>query len=180
MLVAAEDEQAAGRLLPIIWDAVDARESTRRRIEMLVVRALLYSTHERCTQATATMARALSLAEPEGYVRLFLDEGAPMLALLEQVKRRGVTPEYTARLIHAFGKSERYVRLGTEALTDPLSEREIEVLRLIATGASSQETAQQLVIASGTVKIHLQNIYGKLRVHTRLQAVQRAKELDLL
>ena len=102
-----------------------------------------------------------------------------MQRMLEQAHQQGVVPEYTAQLLSGFSKRSRNPLLETPALIEPLSERELEILRLIADGSSTGETAGKLMISIVTVRNHLQNIYTKLQVHTRLQAAQRARELGL-
>ena len=146
--------------------------------------------------ALAPLERALRLAEPEGYVRLFVDEGPPMAQLLGEAARRGLLPEYTARLLGAFqteqvagasgespAASPTQVALGQstiDALVEPLSERELDVLRLFGTELSGPEIAGELVIALSTVRTHTKSIYSKLNVNSRRAAVKRATELGLL
>jgi LuxR family maltose regulon positive regulatory protein len=131
-------------------------------------------------QATALerLSRALEVAAPEGYYRAFLDEDARILALLPDVRR--VAPSFVDQLLaHGEVPSPRE-ETPPRPLIEPLSERELEVLRLIASGLSNREIAEELVIATGTVKRHINHIYGKLGVHSRTQAVAEAKELGLL
>jgi LuxR family maltose regulon positive regulatory protein len=132
------------------------------------------------------LARALSLAEPGGFRRIFLDEGEPMAGLLRQAAKRGVAPTYVAKLLAAF---EELAPPGVEAqpshphaqpLIEPLSERELDVLRLLAAGMSNPEIADALYIAVSTVRSHCKNIYSKLNVHKRWDAVQRGQELGLI
>jgi LuxR family maltose regulon positive regulatory protein len=135
-------------------------------------------------QALAALERALSLAEPEGYVRTFISEGAPMGELLGQAAARGIALDYVDKLLAALEgepKSDRRtISPGASPMVEPLSERELEVLRLLTTHLSSTEIARQLVISVHTVRSHIKNIYGKLNVHSRADAVRRAKELRLL
>lgn len=136
------------------------------------------------------------MAEPEGYIRSFVDEGIPMAALLSKLREKqcvtGPTP-YLDAVLAAFpqqSKSKSKVHEGlpkqtaehtiTEPLLDPLSERELQVLQLIADGASNLEIAHKLVIAYDTVKRHVSHIFLKLGVENRLQAIQRAQELNLI
>jgi LuxR family maltose regulon positive regulatory protein len=130
------------------------------------------------------LARALTLAEPEGYVRIFVDEGAPMAALLRAAAQRGIAPSYVAGLLAAFPQAGKQpARQGEPdalSLVEALSARELEILRLIAAGHSNQAIADTLVIAVSTVKRHINNIYGKLAVQSRTQALVRARELHLL
>jgi LuxR family maltose regulon positive regulatory protein len=128
------------------------------------------------------LARALTLAEPEGFRRPFLDAGEPMLSLLRQVQRKKIAPEFAADLLVSSAQST-----GSEALAsgrrepfEPLSEREMEVLRLIASGLSNKQIAGELVIAVSTVKSHINHIYGKLGVRSRTQAIAKGQALGLL
>ena len=152
---------------------------------MLALQAVALGSQGEGVQAAAALQSALSLAAPEGYVRTFLDEGAPMAALLRAAAARGAAVEYVRKLLAAFGDEETTVAQrspqgAASALVEPLSERELEVLRLIAVGLSNQEIAEQLITALSTVKKHINHIYGKLAVRSRTQAVARARELGLL
>jgi LuxR family maltose regulon positive regulatory protein len=120
------------------------------------------------------------LAEPEGYIRIFVDEGEPMLALLHQAASRGVAPDYLEKLLAVFGTTAQVSSPPAAALLEPLSEREREILRLIAAGLSTKEIANELVIVVGTVRNHIKHIYSKLDAHSRLQVVERARTLNLL
>ncbi|MFL7808532.1 MAG: LuxR C-terminal-related transcriptional regulator, partial [Anaerolineae bacterium] len=134
--------------------------------------------------AMADLARALDLAESEGYVRTFVDMGEPMAALLRQAATRGVAPAYIGSLLAAFGEelppgpASRVTQ--TQPLLEPLTERELEVLELLAAGLSNAEIGQRLYISLPTVKSHTRNIYGKLDVHSRDQAVIHARALGIL
>jgi LuxR family maltose regulon positive regulatory protein len=129
--------------------------------------------------AMVPLERALALAEPEGYVRKFVDEGAPMAVLLEAAAARGISPSYVRRLLNAFGSNESRTP-GKQNLIEPLSERELDVLRLLATDLGGPEIARELVVSLNTVRTHTKNIYTKLGVNNRRAAVRRAEELDLL
>jgi DNA-binding NarL/FixJ family response regulator len=126
------------------------------------------------------LARALSLAEPEGYIRLFVDEGEPMVALLRQAYARGIAPDYVATLLSAAGAPALAAPAPARSLLEPLTERELEILRLLVAGLSNAAMAQELVITVGTVKSHVNHIYGKLGVQSRSQAIARAHSLHLL
>ena len=132
--------------------------------------------------ALSALERALTLAEPEGFMRVILDEGQPMHELLERMAARGRHLAYVTRLLDAFMRDEaRQVKIDmAQLLTEPLTGRELEVLRLVATGHSNAAIAQTLVVSIETVKKHLKNIYGKLDVHSRMEAVSRAREAGLL
>jgi LuxR family maltose regulon positive regulatory protein len=125
------------------------------------------------------LGRALALAEPEGYVRIFVDEGRAVAGLLYEAASRGIKPEYTGRLLAAFPTAVPPAPKQA-GLVEPLSERELEVLRLIAEGLSNEEAAQRLVLSLPTIKWHASNIYGKLGVKSRTEAVARAKALGIL
>lgn len=159
-------------------------------IEILILQALALQKQGNTLQAIAPLERALSLAEPSAYVRSFIDEGPPMARLLYQAATRGIAPAYASKLLAAFeteiqGEEKRVIPSApplpsTLALIEPLSERELEVLQLIAKGLSNQEIAQRLFISLRTVKWHTSNIYGKLGVKNRTEAAAKARELDLL
>jgi LuxR family maltose regulon positive regulatory protein len=130
--------------------------------------------------ALSALERALSLAEPEGYVRTFVDQGEAIGRLLRQALSEGIAPNYAARLLAAFDAEIELTPPAMDALVEPLTEREVEVLRLIAAGLSNPEIAEELFIAVSTVKSHVNHIYGKLGVDNRVQAINRARSLALL
>jgi LuxR family maltose regulon positive regulatory protein len=137
-------------------------------------------------QAMDVLEQALTLAEPGGFIRIFVDEGPPMARLLYEAATRGIAPDYARRLLAIFpiAEPEQIDPTKTQApkseLVEPLSEREIEVLQLIAEGLTNSEIATRLFLSLNTVKVHTRNIYGKLGVHNRTQAVARARALGVL
>ncbi|MCC6628231.1 MAG: helix-turn-helix transcriptional regulator [Chloroflexi bacterium] len=151
-------------------------------IEILGLQALAHEVQGDIPRALAPLARALALAEPEGYVRIFVDEGQAMRTLLRQAAAGGITSSYTQRLLSAFGEPARPASTPAHAagLVEPLTGREVEILRLVAAGMRNQEIADQLVISPATIKRHLANAYGKLGVGHRTEAIVRANELNLL
>jgi LuxR family maltose regulon positive regulatory protein len=163
-----------------------------RLIEILGLQALALQAQGRPEEASAALLQALSLGRPEGYVRVFLDLGWPLYELLEWlVPGAPFAGDYVRDLLAAFRREREAQRSrGAEAtpliltpaetLADPLTDRELEVLHLLAEGLSNKEIGRRLVIAPSTVKQHLKNIYGKLDVHSRTQAVARGRELALL
>jgi LuxR family maltose regulon positive regulatory protein len=134
------------------------------------------------------LKQAITLAEPGGFIRLFVDLGPSMARLLEQLRHQGVAPAYIARILAAFETrddpqaAEGGPASGAqhEPLVDPLTPRELEVLALLARHLTNRQIAEELVISSGTVKTHTLRIYRKLGVRGRQQAVARAQELDIL
>jgi LuxR family maltose regulon positive regulatory protein len=124
--------------------------------------------------------KALKLAEPGGFIRIFVDEGATMAALLREAAKQGIAPNYVNQLLAAFGKAESPTQPVTQALIEPLSERELEVLRLLGTELSGPELAHELMVSINTLRTHTKNIYTKLGVNNRRAAFHRARELDLI
>ena len=154
-------------------------------IEMLVLQALAYQAKEDTPHALRSLERALNLAEPEGYVRIFIDEGLPMARLLSAAAAQDILPDYTRKLLAALGEDRRsHLKEASipalQPLTEPLSQRELEVLRLVAQGLSNQEIGERLFLAVATVKGYNRTIFNKLQVHRRTEAVARASELGLL
>lgn len=151
----------------------------RTVIEILGLQALAWRAHDNIAEALASLKRALNLAQPEGFCRVFLDEGRPMAELLQQARQRGLFPNYVDKLLAAFAAAESTPG-AADLLPEPLSQRELDVLHLVATGASNQDIADQLFIALSTAKKHVSNILVKLDTPNRVQAVARARELGLL
>jgi LuxR family maltose regulon positive regulatory protein len=182
-LFMAEDRQAAA----IEWLESCSETAAQRglgwgMIHTRILQALAAPTPD---AALPFLAEALTLAEPEGFVRTFVDEGAPLATLLPLAAERGIAHRYVARLLAAFHadvsrKKGEKAPSPPQPLIEPLSERELEVLRLAAEGLSNQEIADRLVISVGTVKTHVHNVLGKLDVRGRTQAAARARELDLI
>jgi len=155
------------------------------RLEVMVLQALALQAHGEVDEAAQILGDALALAEPGGFIRIFVDEGTQMAHLLSEAAARGITPGYTGRLLAAFEaeeqKSEDKSYLPpAQPLTEPLSQRELEVLRLIAQGLSNREIGERLFLAVDTVKGHNRRIFNKLMVHRRTEAVARARSLDIL
>jgi LuxR family maltose regulon positive regulatory protein len=198
-LLQQRPREALTRLERVLEQAT-AQQRWNQVIEARLLQALAYQVNQQEHEALVALAEAVRLAEPGGYLRSFLDEGAPMQTLLSllrtQQQKQGPTP-YLDTLLAAFPPtalqkvqphpelptSPSSLRLAQEPvspLLDPLSEREQEVLRLLAQGASNQEIAEHLVVTPATVKFHVSNILSKLQASNRTQAVARARSLGLL
>jgi LuxR family maltose regulon positive regulatory protein len=197
-----EFDRATDLLRPLL-QKVEAAGWMGIAIDLLVLQARALQGQGKISEALNVLHRALSRAEPEGYIRVFLDEGTPMAELLRLAARNGIAVDYVRGLLAAFDREPprsqvsgfksaitpapnlkpetlKPVTPPPETLFEPLSERELEVLHLIAGGLSNREIAGRLTIAVGTAKRHVSNIYAKLDVHSRVQAVARAQELGLL
>jgi LuxR family maltose regulon positive regulatory protein len=148
-------------------------------IELLVLQSIACQQKGDLPDALNTLSRALSLAEPEGYIRTFLDEGEPMLSLLRRAASKGLHPAYIRRILAAT-TSEGRSSQSVQPLIEPLSERELVILRMVAAGKSNQQIGGELFLAVGTVKRHVSNIFGKMNVRSRTECVARARELGLL
>jgi LuxR family maltose regulon positive regulatory protein len=168
------------RLLVLHGDMLEAVQADHALIAVRILQALAFQQHGDSAQALAALQQALSLGEPEGYVRTFIGEGELMARLLRRALAQGIAPGYVSRLLAAYGQSAPPALPTVQDLVEPLTERELEVLRLIAAGLSNREIAQQLVVAVSTVKSHINHLYGKLDVKSRTQAVAQGRALDLL
>jgi LuxR family maltose regulon positive regulatory protein len=179
-----------GDALPVLEQVLRASEkvqATAQVLAALVLEALVFEAQHKTDLALNALKRALMLGEPRGYVRIFVDEGAPLGNLLRQAAARGIAIEYVERLLAALkedqDRRERHLHLSApsaQPLGEPLTDRELEVLRLVTIGQSNEAIAETLVISIETVKKHLKNIYGKLDVHSRVEATNRAREAGLL
>jgi LuxR family maltose regulon positive regulatory protein len=153
----------------------------RHQIEALILQALAFHTEGKQDQALSSLSEALELAEPEGYIRIFIDEGTQMQELLGQVEGTDRLMKYVRKLLIAFQTDESEgPKSSSQQLAEPLSKRELEVLRLLQSELTGPEMAQELVISLNTLRTHTKNIYAKLDVTNRRTAVRKAKELDLV
>jgi LuxR family transcriptional regulator, maltose regulon positive regulatory protein len=174
------------------WHLEEAQAQRRRgsEIEILMLQVLALWEKGEKEGAATTLTRALTLAEPEGYVRTVVDEGPEMALLLSEVlkahQRRHLdrpdlpSAHYLRKLLTALEQAASRTTPPTAELPEPLSERELEVLQLIEAGKSNRRIAQELFVTTGTVKTHIRSIYRKLDAHSRTQALVRARELNLL
>lgn len=188
------------QFLARLLQAAEAGGRVGSAIEILLLQALAYQMGGDSAAALSSLGRSLALAEPEGYVRLFVEEGRPLARLLRELAARGIMPAYAGRLLAALDMEQpanadqlppqphgdrlqsHNVRSGQGAdpLVEPLSQRELEVLRLFNSELSGPEIARELVVALSTVRTHTKSIYSKLSVNSRRAAVKRAADLHLL
>jgi ATP/maltotriose-dependent transcriptional regulator MalT len=169
----------ATQLLERLLLAAEEGGRTGRVIEILVLQALAHQTLGDIPAALASLERPVTLAEPEGYVRVFVDEGPPMTSLLRAAAKQGIRRDYVRRLLAAVSKTD-HGSPREQALIEPLSERELDVLRLLGTELDGPAIARELMVSLNTMRTHTKNIYAKLAVASRRAAVRRAAELDLL
>ena len=184
LLARYQDERAdrsiheATWLLERLLPAAEEGGRTGRVIEILMLRALAHQTQGNIPAPLACLERVVTLAEPEGYVRVFVDEGPPMASLLRAAAKQGIARNYVRRLLAAVSESEHDSPVK-QALIEPLSERELDVLRLLGTDLDGPDIARELMVSLNTVRTHTKNIYAKLAVNNRRAAVRRAAELGL-
>jgi LuxR family maltose regulon positive regulatory protein len=175
-------------LLDILGEQLRMAEVTDRDdlvIYILVLEVLARQALGQIDPAMNLLERALALAATHGFAMTFVCHGAPMEALLREAAGRGISPTYVGRLLEAFSRV-RPARLPTDtrpsqaALLEQLSKRELEVLRLLASSLSGPQIADELHISLGTFQAHTKSIYGKLGVHNRIEAIERARDLKLI
>jgi LuxR family maltose regulon positive regulatory protein len=183
----------AGQWLNMLLAGAESGERWGRVIELLILQAIIFNAQDNREAALKTFTRALEIAQGEGYVRTFVDGGQPVAELLgETASGVGVT-EYANKVLAAFPDDNKESREKEStahsaappngrpsSLMEPLSDRELEVLQLIAEGLTNKEIAVRIHISLGTVKVHAHNIYSKLGVNGRTQAVAKARTLNIL
>jgi LuxR family maltose regulon positive regulatory protein len=202
--------QEAGEKLAVYEKTNEDQNNTRQLIDILLLQSLVYQKQSQSDQALATLTRAITLAEPGGFIRPFLELGPEMAELLACLRQRDVAPEYITRMLAAFrvsddgrqttdengsvidrrmsapassvvdGRLSSPAGDATGGLVEPLTPRELDVLALLAQGLTNKEIAQRLVISPGTVRQHAYNLYQKLQVNSRQQAVTKASDLGIL
>jgi LuxR family transcriptional regulator, maltose regulon positive regulatory protein len=177
-----DEHTRAQSILDTLQAAAEETDRTGDLLKVLAVQALVNDASGHRQAAISTLSNALTLAEPEGFVRVFLDEGEPMRELIERIADGNRSVHYAGYLL---GQAREFsARTGRKSpvvtLAEPLSERERDVLRLLGAGLSSPEIAREMFVAPSTVRSHLKSIYRKLDVHSRDQAIARARDLDLL
>jgi LuxR family maltose regulon positive regulatory protein len=176
-----ESLREAARLLARLHESVQTTHNTRFLIETLALQALLHDAHRDRSAALEVLKQAVALAEPSGVIRVFVDLGPGMAALLHQLAAKRADPGFVSRLLDAFPVEQGPAPVSRQGgLIEPLSERELEVLALLAKRLSNKEIARELSISPMTVKRHTVNIYQKLLVEGRREAVARAIALGML
>lgn len=183
--LAQGEPTAALAVLEPVRRQAEANEWRDERLRALRLQALAHWQRGEGETAVHDLREALALAKPGGLIRAFVDEGPGMARLLYEALARGIEPAYTRQLLAAFPTDDPETAVSpplpaADELLEPLSERELEVLRLIAEGLTNQETANRLYLSLHTVKVHARNIYGKLGVRNRTQAVAKARALGIL
>jgi LuxR family maltose regulon positive regulatory protein len=178
VLLARNEPSSALALLEPLCSQMGAKGWPDERLKVLVLQALALHANGREDEALCVLVETMGLAEGGGFIRLFLDEGAPMARLLSAAAARGMMPAYAGTLLTAFTAEKQ---TSESAPAEPaLSRRELEVLSLIAEGLSNQEIGERLFLALDTVKGHNRRIFDKLEVKRRTEAIARGRELGLL
>jgi LuxR family maltose regulon positive regulatory protein len=180
LLMSRGDIDQALDLLDKLYEQAAGGKRWGRVIEINVLKALALQEGERSRPALEIMEEVLSATEPEGYIRLFVDEGPPMTRLLSQCVTKGTSLRYASDIQAQFPRTGSSPTVSRQSLVDPLSDREIEVLQLLADGLSRPQIAGQLHLSINTVKTHARNIYSKLNVRNRAAAIARARDLHLI
>ncbi len=178
--LAQGDPTGALAALEPVRRQAEAKDWADERLQVLVLLTLAYDMAGDRETAVQLLGEALALAAPGGLLRLFVDEGPPMAALLRDAVKRGIAPVFAQQVLEAFGETAVAPPPTTQPLPDPLSDRELDVLKLLATALTGPEIARELMISLNTMRTHTKNIYSKLGVNSRRTAVRRAAELNLL
>jgi LuxR family maltose regulon positive regulatory protein len=193
LLIAEGNWAAAQKWLALVYQDAQKSTSIGLLIEILILQAIAHYHSGSHDKAQWAFEDALTMAEPGGYIRIFLNEGEPARALLKQINHRAPVRDYVNILLREFNQPNKEHQMESIAetmlianntgrertLVDPLSERELQVLRYLVTELSTPEIADELIIAVSTVRSHVKSIYSKLGVHNRYQAVESARDLHL-
>ena len=183
ILIAKDEPQRALEILVPLLNAMKELRRTDLFLEILILQAIAQQAAGNIKEAIRIIKEALSLGEPANYIRIFVDEGSAMAKLIYEASQQGVLPEYCGKLLNAFPdhtQDDLSISPLESEMIEPLSPRETEVLSLIAEGFSNREIAEDLFLSLGTVKVHTRNIYGKLCVNNRTQAVAKARSIGIL
>ena len=186
LLIAQKKFDEAKVLINRIYKHAQGVGKKLTELKCLILFSKLFYKKGDVDQALEHLYKAFAIAQPEGFIRIFVDEGPPMARLLYEALSRGIAPDYVQKLLAAFPVDEpekdavNQRKVSDFDWIEPLSERELEVLHLITEGLSRQEIASQLVLSLNTIKTHTRNIYSKLGVNNQMQAVGKARALGLL
>ncbi len=185
--LAQGNPSAALAVLEPLREQVESKGWADERLKVMVLQAVALHAHDKKEEALQLLDDVLALAEPGGFIRMFVDEGEPMAQLLSDAADHGMMPDYIGKLLPAFeaeqqsaGESPHLPFTSAQPLIEPLSERELEVLKLLRTELNGPEIARELAVSLNTMRTHTKNIYNKLGVNNRRAAIRRAEELDLL
>jgi len=186
ILIAQDRMEETIQLLRYLYQTAEGSGRISRSIEIRMLQALAYQSTGQIEQAMESFEHVLNLAEPKGFIRIFVDDGPPIANLLYEALKREIAPEYIRRLLAAFPVTEpeetnlTKPQVDQSKLIEPLSDREIEVLQFIAKGLTNQEISNKLFLSMHTVKTHTRNIYSKLGAHHRAEAVAKARGFGIL
>lgn len=179
--LAQRDPAAALAVLRPLRKQVEVKGEADNYLKIMILLACAHHANGQTDEAIQLIGEAMELAEPNGFIRIFVDEGLPMAHLLSEAAAQGVMPNYISKLLTVFeNELQKKGPSPSQPLVDPLSEREMEILNLIASGLNNKEIAERLIISINTVLYHNKNIYRKLGVNKRTLAVARAKEINLI
>ncbi|MFC1879462.1 LuxR C-terminal-related transcriptional regulator, partial [Chloroflexota bacterium] len=177
LLLAQEKRAAARQHLELCYKAAVRQNWRYGQIAILAMQALTASSLD---ESYELLEQALVMAQPEGIIRTFVDVGPGLGLFLQEAARRGTEPEYVGKILAVLKGGPQEFMAGQSILVEPLSGREVEVLRLVAAGLSNREIGEKLIISMGTAKTHVHNLCGKLGVRNRIEAAKRGRELGLL
>lgn len=184
VFLAQGDTSSALAILEPVYQDAETMDWDNEKLEIMVLNAIALYLHGTNDKATQLIVNVLGMTEPEGFIRIFVDEGLPMFRLLSEINTKGILPDYVAKLLAAFKAKDKHIEytsklIPSQPLIYPLSQRELEVLQLIKEGLSNQEIGDRLFIALDTVKGHNRRIYDKLDVENRAQAINKASTLNI-
>jgi LuxR family maltose regulon positive regulatory protein len=183
--LAQGDPSAALAVLEPLRQQMEAKDWQDELLKVMVLQSVALRAHGEKDQAVQVLGKALALAEPGGFIRIFVDEGEPMAQLLFEATSHGIMPDYVSRLLTAFEAEKQKSEVKpdfppAEPLIESLSQRELKILQLIAQGLSNREIGERLFLALDTIKGHNRKIFDKLQVQSRTEAIARARELGLI
>lgn len=185
VFIAQDDPSAALAILEPFRKQTETKGWADERLKAMVLQAVALLAHGKKDKALQLLGETLALAQPGGFIRLFVDNGAPMAQLLSEAASHKIMPDYVAKLLAVFRdenmkSEEKPILAPPKPIIESLSQRELTILQLMAKGLSNQEIRQRLFLALSTVKGHNRNIFDKLQVQSRTEAIARARELGLL